>query len=308
MKALFVIFSLTGGFFSGALVAGLTLPKQTGLEGGAVVLVYGVIGVIIGIALSLIFMNKIKPALLKKITIGLIIFNFFFIAWIVFKVISALPETEQQQNPPHQKTQPIVEPAMFLLPQNYEKTEVGLGMAKHDFYDKRVLYFYSPNLEKSVLEHTPSDSIVFVQTEHHQFDISYAPPWFYPEHLKLDYDIFYMKILTLGKGWIEVEVNKQTGLSSWISASDVEIILWPEFLLTVFLLENPYPEKNILHVKPLLNASPYLLKNYSFLQPVMIKDSWVKVNLLDNDFNKTGEAWLRWYADGRLLISYSLLS
>lgn len=308
MKALFVIFSLAGGFFSGALIAGLTLPKQTGLEGGAVVFVYGVIGAIIGIALALIFMNKIKPSLLKKITIGLIIFNFFFIAWIIFKVISALPEPERQQNPPQQKTQPIIEPAMFLPPQNTEQTEMGLGMAKPDFYNNRVLYFYSPNLEKSILEHTPYDSVVFVQTEHHQFEISYAPPWFYPEHLKLDYDIIYLKILTLGKDWIEVEVNKQTGLSSWISASDVEILFWPEFLLTIFSIENPYPEKNILRVKPLLNASAYLLNNYSFLQPVMIKDSWVKVNLLDNDFNKTGEAWLQWYADGKILIKYSLLS
>lgn len=308
MKALFLFFSLTGGFFSGALVAGLTLPKQTGLEGGAVVFGYGVIGAIIGITLAVIFMNRINPALLKKITVVLIIFNLFFIAWIIFRIVSNLPEPERQQNPPQQKTEPIIEPAMLYLPQNDEQTEMGLGFAKPDFYSKGMLYFYSPNLEKSVLEHTPSDSIVFVQTEHHQYDISYAPPWFYPEHLKLDYDILYLKILTLGKEWIEVEVNKQTRLSAWISASDVEVLFWPEFLLTVFSIEILNGESNILRVKPLLHASAYLQKNYSFLQPVMIRDSWIKVNLLDEDFNKAGEAWLQWYADGKILINYSLLS
>lgn len=307
MKALFIIFTLTGSFFSGALIAGITLPKQTGLEGGAIVLFYGLIGAIIGIALTVIFINKIKPVFLKKITIGLIIFNFFFIAWIIFRITSNLSEPEPQQNSPQQNPQPVVEPAMFLPDQKADQTEIGLGMAKPDFYSNRVLYFYTPNLEKSVLEHTPSDSIVFVQTEHHQFDISYAPPWFYPEHLKLDYDIFYLKILTLSKEWIEVEVNKQTGLSSWISVSDVEILLWPEFLLTVFSIENLYPEKNILRVKPLLHASAYLVKNYSFIIPVMIKDSWIKVNLVGDDFNKTGEAWLQWYSDGKLLINYNLL-
>lgn len=118
MKALFIIFSLTGGFFFGALVAGLTLPKQTGLEGGAVVFGYGVIGAIIVITLAVIFMKRIKPVLLKKITVGLIILNFFFIAWIIFRVVSILPEPEQQQNPPQQKTEPIIEPAMLFFHHN----------------------------------------------------------------------------------------------------------------------------------------------------------------------------------------------
>lgn len=140
MKALFVIFSLTNGFFLGALVGGLTLPKQTGMEGGAVIFIYGIIGAIIGITLSLIFMNKFKPALLKKITIIIILFNVIYIIWIIVRVLSDFPEPERQQNPPQQKTEPVIEPAMFLLPQNNEQTEAGLGVAKTDFYDRRVWF------------------------------------------------------------------------------------------------------------------------------------------------------------------------
>jgi hypothetical protein len=138
VKALFVIFSLTGGFFSGALVAGLTLPKQTGMEGGAIIFIYAIIGAIIGITLSLVFMNKIKPALLKKITIIIILFNVIYFIWIIMRVLSDFPGQERPQNPPRQKTEPINEPAMFLVPQNYDKTETWRGMAKLDFYDRGV--------------------------------------------------------------------------------------------------------------------------------------------------------------------------
>jgi len=118
MKALFVIFSLTGGFFSGALVAGLTLPKQTAMEGGAVIFIYGIIGAIIGITIPLIFMNRIKPALLKKLTIIIILFNVLYFIWIIMQVLSDFPGQERPQNPPRPKTEPIIEPSMFLLPQN----------------------------------------------------------------------------------------------------------------------------------------------------------------------------------------------
>jgi len=138
MKALFVTFSLTAGFFLGALVAGLTLPKQTGMEGGAVIFIYAIIGAIIGITISLIFMNKFKPALLKKITIIIILFNVLFIIWIVIRVLSDFPGQERPQNPPQRKTKPVIEPAMFLLPQNNEQSETWLGMATTNFYDTRV--------------------------------------------------------------------------------------------------------------------------------------------------------------------------
>jgi hypothetical protein len=307
MKALFVIFSLTGGFFFGALIGSATVYKAAGLAGGATVFIYGIAGIIIALILTLVFFNKMKPVLLKRITIILIILNIIYISWIIVRIQASLPEQEPQQKPPLEQTEPVITPVMFLLPQKNEQTEMGLGMAKPDFYNKRVLYFYSPNLEKSVLEHTPADSIVFTQTEHHHYDISYAPPWFYPEHLKMDYEILYMKVLTFSREWIEVEVNRETGLSSWISASDVEVLFWPEFLLTVFSIENLDPHENLLRIKPLSHASEFHIKEYEFLSPVMIKDSWIKVNLMDDDFNKVGEAWLQWHSDRKLLIDYSLL-
>ncbi len=310
MKTLFVILTLLSGFFLGAFIGGIAVPKDSGLAGGAIVLGYGVMGGVIALILAIIFVKKIKPTLLKKIIIVLLILNLFPLGWMIYKFKTNRSDEEPILN---RKTLP---PAIMLgtlssaniSKKQYENDEFGLGMARPDFYNKGVLYFYSPNLEKGVSEHMPSDSLVFSQADHHQYSISYAPPWFYPEHLKMDYEILYLKILSLGRDWIQVEVNKQTKLSTWVAASDVQILLWPEFLLTVFDVENLDPINNPLRVKPLLHASTFVGINYSFLSPTMIKESWLKVNLLDEDYNKVGEAWLRWHEEKKLLVSYSLLS
>ena len=45
-------------------------------------------------------------------------------------------------------------------------TPIGLGMSKPKFYENNVIYFYGdPNFEKSVSDHSPTDSLVFRRTE-----------------------------------------------------------------------------------------------------------------------------------------------
>lgn len=78
------------------------------------------------------------------------------------------------------------------------------------------------------------------------------PTYFVPEYLKLDYDIIYLKALTFGLGWIEVEVNKTSELSVWISSSSVAFIGWPEFLLKANSLYIIDEERNSLNSKPRL--------------------------------------------------------
>ena len=308
MKILFIIFSTTTGFFTGALAGSALISKNSGLAGGASVLMYGTAGLVILLILAVVLMNKIKPVTLKKVTIVLILFNIIYIIWIVVRVQSTINDGDPNKKIPQEKTDTVVASASFFYTQQNEQSEIGLGMAAPDFYNKRQLYFYSkPNFGKPVQDHTPVDSIVFSQTEHHQYDITYAPPWFYPEHLKLDYDILYLKILSMNRDWLEVETNKKDWRSMWISQYEVTVYFWPEFLLNVFSIENPDPIKNPLRVKPLLHASEVLTKDYEFMKPLLIKDNWLWVSLMDNDFNSTGEGWIRWASDEKLLVSYSLL-
>ena len=312
MKILFILICSLTGFFIGSFLGSASLPKGSGLAGPATVVFYGLIGALITALLSIFLARKIERKLIIKITIILTILNLLPIGWIVYRYITVTSQTQQEE--PKKLTPTQISGSLISLLLNsssktYGELEMGLGMVKPDFYNKKVIYFYGfPNLEKPVSDHSPTDSLVFMQTEHNQIDISYAPPWFYPEHQKLDYDILYLKILTMNRDWVHVELNKQTGQSAWMSRSDVSVLLWPEFLLNVFSIENLDPKSNILRIKPLLHASEVMTNEYEFLVPVMIKDSWLKVRLVNNDFDTVGEAWLQWHSEGRLLITYSLLS
>lgn len=311
MKTLFVLVCSLSGFFFGSFLGSATLPKGSGLAGPATVLFYGLIGALITALLSIFLVRKIERKLIIKITIILALLNLIPIGWVVYRFVTVTSQTQKEE--PKKLTPTQIRGSLISLflssSKIYGETEMGLGMVKLDFYNRKVIYFYGfPNLEKPVSDHKPTDSLVFMQTEHNQIDISYAPPWFYPEHQKLDYDILYFKLLTMNRDWVQVELNKKTGQSAWMSRNDVSVLLWQEFLLNVFSIENLDPKSNLLRIKPLLHASEVMIKEYEIMAPVMIKDSWLKVNLFDKDFNIVGEAWLQWQYNGRLLITYSLLS
>ncbi|HRN27110.1 MAG TPA: hypothetical protein PLT78_11115 [Ignavibacteriaceae bacterium] len=311
MKTLFVLVCSLSGFFFGSFLGSATLPKGSGLAGPATVLFYGLIGALITALLSIFLVRKIERKLIIKITIILALLNLIPIGWVVYRFVTVTSQTQKEE--PKKLTPTQIRGSLISLflssSKIYGETEMGLGMVKPDFYNRKVIYFYGfPNLEKPVSDHKPTDSLVFMQTEHNQIDISYAPPWFYPEHQKLDYDILYFKLLTMNRDWVQVELNKKTGQSAWMSRNDVSVLLWQEFLLNVFSIENLDPKSNLLRIKPLVHASEVMIKEYEIMAPVMIKDSWLKVNLFDKDFNIVGEAWLQWQYNGRLLITYSLLS
>lgn len=311
MKFIFILICALTGFFTGAFIGAITLPEGSGLAGPAIVIGYGLMGSIIGAVLSAFFAGKFNRKLIVRMIIILALLNLIPIGWMIYRF--AIESDRIQPEEPVKRTPTEIKGSILsalegMFSENLESPNLGLGMAAPDFYNKRQLYFYSkPNFEKSVQDHSPVDSIVFTQTEHHQYDITYAPPWFYPEHLKLDYEIFYLKILTMNREWLEVETNKETGATAWVSGRVAKIYLWPEFLLNVFSIENLFPEINPLRIKPLLPASQVLIDDYEFMTPVLIKDSWVMVDLLDNDLKKLGEGWLMWKDNQKILIRYYLL-
>jgi hypothetical protein len=56
----------------------------------------------------------------------------------------------------------------------------------------------------------PSDRATF-RAAQPSVDIATAPPWLVPQHLKMDYEIFHLRVVTLTPDWIEVIGNMQTG-------------------------------------------------------------------------------------------------
>jgi hypothetical protein len=307
MKILFVLSATLIGFFIGVFYGAYTVPGDSGLAGPAIILGEGVIVAVIALIASLFINEKIQPAMRKKITISLFLVSLIPLGWMVHRYYtnrSAENDVPREVTPEERRT---------TVPVSYrfqgQASARGLGMAKPDFFTKKVLYLYSgPNLEKPVSDHTPTDSLVFAQTEHHQYTIIYAPPWFIPAHMKMDYEILYLKIISRSRDWLQVEVNSQTGLSVWIDANEVKVIYWPEFLLNVFSIENPDPKMNPLRVRPLPHAGIWQGGEFEWMAPIFINENWIKVALMDKDMKKVSEAWIKWHDEDQLLINYSLLS
>ncbi|MEQ9593236.1 MAG: hypothetical protein RLN86_11575 [Cyclobacteriaceae bacterium] len=301
MNFLFVLAGILTGFFAGIFYGIATVPKGSGLAGPAIVLMDGAIGAVILLAIALWARKKLSRDMRKKITVGLLLACLLPIGWMIYRF-----ETNRSQEDPVEAIDR--KPVTPVIHMQASVGSLGIGVIRPDFFNKQVMYFYSPNLQKSPNDHTPVDSLSFGQTDHHQYDITYAPPWFFPEAMKMDYEILYMKVLNRTHDWIQVEVNKQTGQSSWISASEADIVYWPDFLLSVNSVENLNPTKNSLRVKPLSNASLWVGNNFQYMRPIMINEHWMQVSLLDNMLKEVGKAWLLWHDGKGLLVSYNILS
>jgi len=180
---------------------------------------------------------------------------------------------------------------------NVSKT--GLGIFKPAI--SQSIYFFTDNTSEQVL-----DSITFKKNEFGSYEISTAPPWLVPEHMKLDYDILMFKLISLDKNYVKLEVNKETAMQSYVKKDAGQVMFWPEFLLSVHSVELKDKDQK-LHVKPQDNAAS-LKVDYEILQPVKVEREWLNVKLLDDVFQEKGQAWIKWRDNSGLLINYHLLS
>lgn len=297
----FVAFVLLGATF--AAVTGAA--KGQGLAGGAIVLGYGIMFgffALIG-AIIMVYRSNQKAIVIGNIVLFVLL---ILIASILF-VRQKIRKNNANEKIKTQITTDLIHPVVYEnVKSNITRTDeksLGLGFFSPNFYEYPVLYFYgNPNYLKASQDHFPTDSIVFIQNEHGHFEISYAPPWLQPEHLKLDYGILYFNLQSLGKEFVEITVNTTTQNTAYVSRFEGNIILWPEFLLQVYSIEMPPENPQTLKVKPLDHAGG-VNDEYEFLQPVSIKNEWIQVELQDKNLKAITTGWLRWKKDEKLLIS-----
>lgn len=286
-----VLFCIAAGFLLGGLLASLSIQHPSGLAGAGIAAFYALFGGFIGLVISIILLLK---ASVRAIAITILLAG--IIAFIsIFILIRNKKARKAQRKMAH------VSFASFQDGNN----EMGLGMAQPNFYQNEVVYFYRPNLEKAVNEHLPIDSLVFSRSELGH-ELTYAPSWFYPVHLKMDYEILFLKVISQTKDWVQVIVNEQTQMKAWLSKHDVKIVQWPDFILATSSVK-PIDEYVTLKVKPLDHAGD-LSKKGSFYRAIEVRNEWLRVEILDEKFKKQGMGWLRWRKNGKLLITYDLLS
>lgn len=281
------------GFMLAGWVSSLSVPKGSGLAGPGIVAGYALFGAVGGFAIAIVLILK---ATARKIVIINLVFGLVILIPIIFFLRQMATRDDQAPEPAPKTTVPVV---------YQQHQDLGLGMAKPDFFNNSVIYFYAPNLEKATDEHIPIDSLVFKETEMGRI-ISYAPPWFYPAHMKIDYGILFLKTISQMDDWVQVEVNQQSGLTYWLDATKASVIPWPEVLLNAFSVESDL-ENNPLRVRPFDHGSPIEVRGNIF-EPFEVKEEWIRVFVLDNNLNRTGEGWLRWKRGNQLLVKYYLLS
>lgn len=196
----------------------------------------------------------------------------------------------------------------LLLPEQVGNSEIGIGFFKPNFYENPTLYFYGDiNLEKGLIEHMPMDSLVFTQNQYGEISTSYAPPWLYPEHLKLDYGVMYFKVLGIGHDFVKVIANKANAQVSYVDKNHGQFISWPEFLMSINSVEFKEGSSGKVFSKPFEHAGEIAIE-YAFIQPLMVHEEWLYGKFVDEQLKEKGKGWIMWRKGNKLYINYSLFS
>ena len=309
---LFYLFPFVLFFFIGCSVAGMSgVADNQGLAAGAIVIGYGILAGVFSLVPALFVASKTNSKQLIRI-------NFIFAFSIICLVIIFQYRSTNQKNKSPEKIEKSttqMPPSLFInslstvLPEmNPAKEKMGLGMFTPDMFNNDVFYFYGNlNLQKSILEHSATDSITFQRSEFGGVEIATAPPWLVPDHLKLDYDLLYFKVISVTDDFVELLVNTQTNQTAFANKRAGNIHYWPDFLLSVHSVELINPEMNFIHIKP-LKHSAQISQEYTFLSPIRIRNDWMEVELLNDDLKVIENGWIQWKTENELAITYSLLS
>ncbi|WP_339903281.1 hypothetical protein [uncultured Cyclobacterium sp.] len=296
-----VVFFISGGLFSNYMEVG----KNQGLAGGAIVLGYALMYAFGALIVAIVLAGRLKTKIIIYANIVL------FIIMTLFIILGYLRHLEIEENKvPAQQEQFTPKPTAPAQPIHNIQFENGMGQGffSPNFAENNKLYFYSPSDPRAwngVGE--AIDSLVFYKNRNGQYDIQYAPPYFFPEIVKMDYEWLMIKVIISGKYTLEVEINQETGQSVLVDKFSGNLIYWPEFILNTNSVEimEAFPQKVL--IKPLENAAVNSI-SYVFLQPIAVQGDWLKVNLTDKEFFNLGQGWIKWKSNDKLIIRYNLFS
>lgn len=316
-----LVFFVLGLYFAGFIDAG----KGQGLAGGAIVVGYGVLFSGIAFIASFFIAYFLETSMIKKLNwlLLVVLLATWGYTYYQFKQRDKIQEDKNEQfDPPPTSPTPIAEPVNepTALLYDYETASpveinnpamnksMGMGYFAPNYHENNTMYFFGNlNLEKSLMDHSPIDSMTFTRNKYNQFEIATAPPWLVPEIMKLDYDRLYFKIESVTEEFVEVVVNATNDQTSYVPRKAGNVIYWPEFLLSMHSVEFLPESKEVIRNRP-FTASGVDNTKYQFMRPIKIKNEWMEVLLLNDGFKKVGKGWIQWQRNNKLLILYNLLS
>lgn len=184
---------------------------------------------------------------------------------------------------------------------------IGLGIAVVTPRPGDTLRFYAPpRIGEQPGDSTPADTVRFGPGQP-SVEIAEAPPWLVPEHLKMDYEIFHLRVVTLGEQWAEVIGNTTTGETWWVDRSQIAFVGWPQFLLDSSSVEAFDAEANPVRGRP-FDAASILSTARAALPVLAVQGEWLQVATGQLADRMPPEGWIRWRRGDRLLVTYNPLS
>ena len=304
-RIVFLLLVLIVSFIVGVYLAGMVgAGEGQMLAAAAIVLGWGFLFACIALIVAIFIARGAQTRSIIKANWGLLIFLLILYGITHYRYLEKQKMKEAQVVTLEKLTTHFT--AHTLKNFTTLSTDMGIGFFQPNFYQHPKLNFYGGvNLEKSLDEHLPVDSLVFTQTEL-GFTTTYAPPWLFPEHMKLDYGVLMFKVIGVGNDFVKVESNRQTGQTHYLNKSDGRFIPWPEMLLSIHSIQPLDPTQSI-HIKPQSNAS-LVTTTYEFLQPLLVQGEWAYVKMVDGNLKEVSKGWIRWRDGNQLMIKYSLFS
>jgi len=290
-------------------VSGLSgAAEGQGLAAGAIVVGYGLMAGLAGVVVALLLLRSLSAKAVVRLNLIGFLLLVGLMGTLTYRYLNRDDADADSTRPANPKpTAPALTPIGF---DQSVSADMGMGFFTPDFYQGGTLYFYGkPTPGKSIVNQLPWDSLVFTVSDMHQYQIDYAPPFFNPVHLKMDYEMLYFTILSEGHDDVKVVLNGATGHTAYVNKYEGKVTYWPSFILslsTVVLLSD-FPQS--FKVKPLDHAGELSVdKVYTYLRPERVKGYWLEVSLLNDELKAEGRAWIRWRDEHQLLVNYSLLS
>ena len=304
-KVIFTLLVLAASFLTGIYVAGIAGAGQGQmLAAAAIIIGWGISFAFITLIVT-IFVIRTRPnKSFVRVNWGLLI-----LLTIIYGITHYryLERKRLRESNTSNHGIPLVHLTSIKQKIVSKETPMGLGFFQPNFYKNPKLDFYGGvNLEKSIHEHQPLDSIVFVQNEV-GFSTSYAPAWLLPLHMKLDYGTMFFKVLGFGSDFLKIQTNRQTNQFHYVDRSKGRFISWSEMLMSVHSIEPLDKASQTIHLKPQSNSSKIEV-DYRFLQPLLVEEKWLYAKLLNENLKETGKGWIKWNNGSNLLIKYSLLN
>lgn len=309
------------GLFAGGLLGGRMVSKSDGMAGAVEVLAFALFGGVVLLIVSIVLVRQLPRRISKRILLVIGPMALVLLTYSTWRFMRDKAERDrrweiEQERYKHSKPTAPAKKVLFasssaMGPRSENSggeppPHLGLGMAS-PLMGLGTFHFYDePDLDQLPGMFRATDSLTFEKGEHFT-NITSAPPWFTPAHLKLDHDLVLMKVITLSRAWMEVEVNGTDGTTRWVDRGEVDFVTWPVFIYTVNTVEIIDPEMNPIRIKPMDHASVLADGARSLLVPIAVQGDWLMVstNGLADRIAPTG--WIRWRDGERLLVRYNLL-